>query len=491
MGSSVRYLFSILVIAVALLAAAMPAYAQLSIEGVRFGMHQDKTRLVIDLNSESPFKAFVLSSPYRVVVDLPQAQWQASGPYSDERNLFTATRYGNVRDGVSRVVFEASAPVVIERAFRLPAQAGRPHRLVLDVRTAPRGVATASLSQVFGNLDTSPMQKTHPEPAVPEPAVQEPAVKVTPAVLAAPAQPTGRTPLVVPHHEPHAAPRITQAALSGPVPPAPGKKPDINSVLKNAALDAPAGELLKGIPAPDMVVPKKRPARKLILLDPGHGGKDPGAIGANGVYEKHITLKMAHELKDILEASGRYRVALTRDRDTFIDLYDRRDLAHAVKADMFISLHADSVERGNARGASIYTLSDTASDKESARLAASENRSGALVGLDLSNEGADVANILIDLAMNENMNQSRLLANKMVDAFRGNGVRTLSTAHRNAGFAVLKTADTPSVLIELGFLSSPQEVRALSSAAHRYKLGRSILRGIDAYFARVDQLHRS
>ncbi len=225
--------------------------------------------------------------------------------------------------------------------------------------------------------------------------------------------------------------------------------------------------------------PKVKP---LIVLDPGHGGKDPGAIGVSGVYEKHLTLAMVKQLRALLEKTGRYRVKLTRETDIFIALYARRRFARSVNADLFISIHADSIKKPQTRGLSVYTLSEKASDKEAEKLAEKENKVDLIAGIDLSNETQEVTDILIDLARRETNNRSSFFAEKLMGEIRKE-IKVLPNSHRFAGFAVLKSPDVPSVLIEMGYLSNAEEERLLRQAPYREKLARAAVRAIDGYFA--------
>ena len=222
-------------------------------------------------------------------------------------------------------------------------------------------------------------------------------------------------------------------------------------------------------------------AKPLIVLDPGHGGKDPGAISASGYYEKHITLKMAKELKQTLEATGKYRVMLTRSDDRALALKSRVKIARDAKADLFISIHADSAKNSRAKGLSVYTLSERASDRESAALAERENKVDALINMDFSDKTPEVANILIDLARRDTMNTSKDLANYMVSEM-SRTVRVLPDTHRFAGFAVLKAQDIPSVLVEIGYLSNREEERLIRNPAYREKLAKALTRAIDKFF---------
>lgn len=231
--------------------------------------------------------------------------------------------------------------------------------------------------------------------------------------------------------------------------------------------------------------------KPLIVIDPGHGGIDPGAVGRNGVYEKNITLQVSKKLRRALEQTGKYKVVLTRDRDVFLKLYDRVKLARAVKADLFISIHADSIDDKKVRGSSVYTLSNKASDEQTARLARRENQADLIAGIDLSTEDEDVADILIDLTLRDTSNQSKFFANTLVSSFQNIGIRTLKKPHRSAGFAVLKAPDIPSVLIECGFISNAQEAKLLTQENHQNKIVKSLLRGVNQYFIKVEENKKS
>jgi N-acetylmuramoyl-L-alanine amidase len=244
------------------------------------------------------------------------------------------------------------------------------------------------------------------------------------------------------------------------------------------------------VPPSSSSSPPANGKKPLIVIDPGHGGVDPGAQGVSKIHEKNITLALAKELKKELEATGRYRVALTRENDIFIKLRDRVSIARKKEADLFISLHADSIGKSNVSGLSVYTLSETASDAQTAKLAAQENRADLIAGLDLSVEDEDVANILVDLAMRDTMNQSNFFANTLIDRLRNSNVRLLDTPHRSAGFAVLKAPDVPSVLVEAGFMSNKKEAELLNSPAHREKIAGALCSAIDRYFEQVRKNQR-
>ena len=226
---------------------------------------------------------------------------------------------------------------------------------------------------------------------------------------------------------------------------------------------------------------KKISKSKIIVLDPGHGGVDPGAIGIRGTYEKKIVLMAAKSIKEILAKSGRYNVILTRKSDRFIPLRKRVAIARHARADLFISLHADSIKNGAVRGATVYTLSENASDREAAQLAERENKSDLIVGMDLDAESQEVTDILIDLVQRETMNQSAVFADAIVQEITKK-IKTHRRPHKFAGFAVLKALDIPSILLEMGYLSNIKDETLLNTDAFQKKLGRAILLGLDRYF---------
>lgn len=224
-----------------------------------------------------------------------------------------------------------------------------------------------------------------------------------------------------------------------------------------------------------------RSKRKIIVIDAGHGGVDPGAIGYNGTYEKNITLSMAKELKELLDKRSDYKVYLTRNRDVFIPLRERVKISRKYDADLFISIHADSARNRKAVGLSVYTLSETASDKEAAALAEKENKADIVAGLDFAEHSKEVSDILLNLAQRETNNSSSEFAT-LLSSEMSKIVKTVSNTHRFAGFAVLKAPDVPSVLLELGYLSNPNEERLLRQKSYRRKLAETTVKAINKYF---------
>jgi N-acetylmuramoyl-L-alanine amidase len=413
--------------------------AALTVQDARFGEHPDKVRIVLELSEATEFRVFLLPNPWRIVIDMPDFEWQVKAVPTPVTSGIRSIRQGALQAGVSRIVIDMSKPVTIKSVFTLPRDRNAPERLVIDFAGATEAAFHAQKGKVWGRLN---VEGHHPESAAP---------------MASASSQQQRQAIIAP---PQAPPRMSDSSTDG------------NSGL----------------------VPSRKPLRTekpLIIIDAGHGGIDPGAVGSGGIAEKNVTLTMAKELKRQLEASGRYRVMMTRDRDTYLRLHQRVAYAREKDGDLFISLHADSIGKGSIRGASVYTLSENASDEQTEMLAQRENRADLIAGVDLSAEDEVVVNILVDLTMRDTMNQSSFLANTVVGGMSANGIRTLENPHRSAGFAVLKAPDIPSILIEMGFMSNGADAQMLSSASFQQKFAKSIVRSLDQYFEKMRQSDRT
>lgn len=225
------------------------------------------------------------------------------------------------------------------------------------------------------------------------------------------------------------------------------------------------------------------PDRPLVVIDAGHGGRDPGARSADGMLvEKDVTLATARAIRDALLASGRVRVAMTRDDDRFLILQERYAIARRLGAGLFISVHCDSAGNPDARGATAYTLSEVASDKEAARLAARENRADALAGIDLADQAGDIPSILIDLAQRETMAASAAFARLLGREAEGR-IPTRPLFHRMASLVVLKAPDMPSILLETGYISNDEDARLLASRDGRARVAQSVRHAVEVHFA--------
>lgn len=372
-----------------------------------------QTRFILDLDKAIQFRAFTLADPYRVVVDIPQVDFQlAAGTGSAGRGLVKAFRYGLVMPGGSRIVFDLTGPAKIANSTMLEAANGQPPRLVLELAEVDRTNFVQSLP---------PENRPDLKPTIAEAnAVVVPVIAVT-------------------------APAVDPAAAK------------------------PAG------PAD---------SRPLIVIDPGHGGIDNGTQ-SNGEAEKNLVLNFGLALRDRIEKSGKYRVVMTRTDDTFIPLNDRVKIARSQSAALFVSIHADALPRrdGDAQGATIYTLSDKASDAEAERLAEAENKADAIGGVNLTDEPTEVADILIDLAQRE----TKTFSNRFARLLMGE-MKSTARMHKNplksAGFRVLKAPDVPSVLVELGYVSNKGDLEHLVSENWRTKTVGSMAQAIDAFFAK-------
>ncbi|HET9353496.1 MAG TPA: N-acetylmuramoyl-L-alanine amidase [Sphingomicrobium sp.] len=412
-----------------LLGGAAQAVAKPAITDARLGVEPGLTRVVITLTQRSDFKVFTLADPYRVVIDMSEVDWKVrSGTKLSGQGLVAGMRYGLFKAGTSRVVLDLMEPSEVARAeFVAPAN-GEPLRLLVDLRPVAD-------TQFRAQLKNS-------------------TVSYSAIAAIAPATKPAKT-----------AARTSTGSGTGAV----------TGAMGGSAAKQPIEEPKRGKP--------------LIVIDPGHGGIDPGAVGST-INEKQLTLAVAKALKKELEDTGKFRVLLTRSRDVYIPLRERFGLAREKGAELFISLHADSHNNPLTRGASVYTLSEKASDAESAALAAKENKSDIIAGVDLSKQSNVVSNILIDLAQRDTKNMSTRFASLLVRELKEQTM-LLGNTHRFAGFAVLKAPDVPSVLVEMGYISSSKDEALLSSSGHQKKLARAVRQAVENYFSWQELVRRS
>ncbi|WP_237051501.1 N-acetylmuramoyl-L-alanine amidase [Magnetospirillum sp. ME-1] len=509
--------------------------------GARLGIHgEGVTRFVLDLSDQVGFKVTPLADPYRIAIELTGTDYAGPGGIAKPWGAVNAMRL----DG-GRIVLDLRKPALVKNAFIIPPRDGLGHRLVVDLSETthaafvaaagsakapvlkapaaakaapppappapkpveefhlPEAVAPAEASRpvtapaavanrIVVTSPNAPADSLPPEPVTAAPSVPAPAVQA-PVTLIPPPMPVERPQVAEAKvaeakvTEAKAADKAGRPMLSAPMPPPPERPAPPQPVVapQPAPQPAPVQQAVQSVPQPSAPatesVAKAKDGVPVIVIDPGHGGVDPGATGVSGTYEKHITLAMARELKTMLERNGRYRVHLTRDRDVFIRLRERIAIARAQGADLFISLHADAVQNPQIRGLSVYTLSRNASDAEAQALAEKENKADLIAGIDLTHESADVANILIDLAQRETMNRSAGFAAELVDEV-GQEMDLLGNTHRFAGFAVLKAPDVPAVLVEMGYLSNEAEERMLRQPQYRARLAKSVAKAVERFF---------
>lgn len=363
-----------------------------------------QTRFILDIDQTVTFRAVTLADPYRVVVDVPQLNFQLpAGTGAGGRGLVKAFRYGLVMPGGSRIVFDLAGPAKIANSYVVEAANGQPARLVLELEEVDRAAFV---------------------------------------------------PTIPPENRPELRPAIADA------PPA----------------TVPAAS------APETA--QKADGRPVVVIDPGHGGIDNGTQ-SGGESEKNLVLAFGLALRDKLEKAGKYRVVMTRDDDTFIPLSDRTKIARNLKAALFVSIHADALPKaeGDAQGATIYTLSDKASDAEAQRLADAENRADAIAGFNLAEEPTDVADILIDLTQRETRTFSNRFARLLMGEMKSS-VRMHKHPLKSAGFRVLKAPDVPSVLVEIGYVSNKGDLEHLVSEGWRSKAVGSMAQAIDGFLTK-------
>src|SRR5215213_5151901 len=259
---------------------------------------------------------------------------------------------------------------------------------------------------------------------------------------------------------------------------------DRATFMRNLALEAKPRRAPETKPA-ETAKHNNNDTRPLIVIDPGHGGPDTGTVAASGEMEKTIVLDFAQALSEKLEKSGKYRVSMTRTDDRFVALGERVRMARQQGAALFVSIHADALAaRGeiDVRGATVYTVSDTASDSEAARLAEDENKADAIAGVDLSSEPEEVADILIDLTQRETKNFSAHFARTVVGELKS-AAKLHKHPLKSAGFKVLKAPDVPSVLIELGYVSNKQDLKLMTTDAWRARTSAAVAQAVNTFFS--------
>jgi len=421
-----------------LLLALSPAYAGgIVATAFQFDGDNSTTRFEAVLSADVGYTATVLPDPYRVIIDLANVSFDIPpGAGRKSKGLVKSVRYGIIDEGRSRIVIDTAGPVLITKSKLIAAKGKQKSRISLELMSISEGVFQAAFAQ-----DHLPVKKA------------EPVAKVA-AIL--PGDIVGSV---------TAAPDLQEK----PVSPTPVLKP----ILKPIA---------KAKPNPQVVKPTRADGKKVVVIDPGHGGIDPGAVAPSATKEKEVVLAFAKALKQQMDKTGRHHVVLTRSDDSFVSLKDRVALARKEGADLFIAIHADTVRGASATGTTIYTLSETASDAEAEALAQKENRADVIAGIDLGQQNVDVADILIDLVHRESRNQATVFSRAALKHFKP-VTKMTGKPLRSAGFTVLKAPDVPSILIELGFLSSAKDVERMTSPAWQNTLANALADAIDGYFA--------
>jgi len=456
-----------------LLVPLMPRIANAaSIVAVRTWPADEYTRVTLELDQALKAEHFLLTNPNRLVVDLQGADLnsqlrdivskiQPNDPY------IGSVRVGQNVPGVVRMVFDLKQPIV-PQVFTLKPIAEYRHRLVLDLYpTQVKDPLMALLSP-----DDDPLARVIEELSIGNPGAgagtAAPRPARPPAAIARP------TPPVVPQPpagiSPRPAPQAPPAALArvDPMPP--------------RAEESTTEAILRSTTPPPAPRTHGRKRQLTIMLDPGHGGEDPGAVGPTGLYEKDVVLAIARMLKVRIDSQPGMRALLTRDSDFFVPLNTRVLKARRAQADLFVSIHADAFTRRSANGSSVYALSHRGASSTSAKwLANKENAADLIGGINLGSQDKQIAKVLLDLSTTAQINDSLKLGSQVL-----NEIGRINRLHKpqveQAGFAVLKAPDIPSILIETAFISNPDEERKLRTSAYQQKMASAIHTGILAYF---------
>ncbi len=425
-----------------LLAATSPLFAQAaSIVAVRVWPARDYTRVTLELEAALKYSHQLLANPERLVLDIEDLE--LSGKLRDIVAKITANdpyigsvRAGQFKPRVVRLVFDLKTEIN-PQVFALKPVGEYGHRLVLDLY--PVNAPDPLLSLMDKQSLPADMVPRGDEAGAPQTAARS-ADKTE-----------ARNRPEVGSETAKAEPRREEARAAKPV---------ITRMLT-------------------------------IALDPGHGGEDPGAVGRRGTYEKHVTLAVARRLKEKIDAEPNMRTMLTRDSDYFVPLNVRVQKARKVQADLFVSIHADAWIKPTARGSSVFALSERGATSSAAGwLAKKENDADLIGGVNLGTHDKDLAKVLLDLSTTAQINDS-LKVGRAVLAELGN-INDLHKAHvEQAGFAVLKAPDIPSILIETAFISNPEEEKRLLDEAYQDRMATSILKGIKAYFSKNPPLAKS
>ncbi len=451
------------------LSAGVAHGAALQIASARLWPAQEYTRLILESAAPIEYQLVLLKQPNRVVLDLARvdatpelgklgSRVQGSDPY------IASIRVGTPSGGFLRVVLDVKSEVN-PQVFALKPVAEFGHRLVVDL------YPPVPLDPLMALLESESRRGAAGSTPAPLPLPAEAKAATQPAESKAATQPV----------ESKAAPPPAEAkAPTAPV--ADAKAPP---VAPPAAAPAPPASAAR---KPAQVAAARRIT---IAIDPGHGGEDPGAVGPRGTYEKHVTLAISRRLKAILDAEPNMRAMLTRDDDYFVPLRARVQKARRVQADLFISIHADAFREPHARGSSVFALSEHGATSAAARwLAQKENESDLIGGVNLDTKDPVLARTLLDLSQTAQINDSLKVGRQVLQ-----GIATQNTLHKasveQAGFAVLKAPDIPSILVETAFISNPDEERMLRSERYQQRFAEAIALGVRRYFARNPPLSRA
>lgn len=452
-----------------------------SITAARVAPGAGTTRLTLESSTPLTYRMFTIPDPARVVVDIESTEdlrvlESLASQVIGGDPLVKAVRVGRFRPGILRVVIDLKTDVQPKATQQKPEGRTAPHRMVLEL--LPR----EHKDPLMALLEAKAPQVAPLAAPVP----QEPAIDRAP--------PADRGPAVAaPSETPPSSARASDATPEPPTPTVAKKtdKPADTSPDKSQAKPVATPVAAK----PSTVEPpaaEQRVERLVtVAVDAGHGGEDPGAKGHNGTFEKHVTLAIARKLKEVVDGMPNMRAVLVRDADYFVPLQARVVKARSVQADLFVSIHADAFVKPNARGSSVFALSERGATSAAARwIAKRENDADLIGGVNIDVPDPFLKKVLLDLSQTATINDSLKLGRAVLGE-----LGTVNSLHKSrveqAGFAVLKAPDMPSILIETAFISNPEEEARLTDDAYQEKLARAIAGGIKRYFARNPPLARA
>ena len=476
-----------------LLASAPCALWAGEVTGISVNQGSTGTRAEIQLSGAGQYKTLSLQGPDRLVVDLPASKAKAGLRLPAPTGIVRAVRTGQPDADTLRIVFDLASPVAALKP-RMEQVAGG-SRLVIewpgDGPAAPASTPSTPAQATPPQAVVATAAPSASPTAVPG-STQTDAARAT-ALLTAQVVRAGTTPAPAAAAQTQGAmPPSPQAILNGqstpiPVPATSSERPAYTiatgqpaPVATGASAQAPSAAVAESPKPPAMAAAGARPL--VIAIDPGHGGQDPGAIGPSGRYEKHAVLAISKDLARQINATPGMKAYLVRDNDVYVERPQRARKARAAKADMFVSIHADAAENRSAWGSSVYVLSLRGASSQHARwLADKENASDLVGGVRLTRD--TLSNVLLDLAQSGHMKASQDAAGHVLTSLKGLG-KTHKPQIEFANFEVLRNSDMPSMLVETGFISNPDEEQRLADRDYQRSLASAILDGVDAYFSR-------
>jgi N-acetylmuramoyl-L-alanine amidase len=460
----------------ALLAALAWNLAQAAeVSGVQLGRGPTGTRAEVVLDATpTDYRLIRLASPDRLVVDLPASSVRRGATLPAPAGIVRGVRYGQPEPGIARIVFDLAQPVATLQPRIEPAGSGA--RLVLEW-PGDDEVGTS----VAASVATTPPVAVTPADSAPAQTIR--AQSESPAsidsLVASVSRPAASATVAAVDRAVVSAPAMSMPALS--VQGTGLSAPRIETPSANASVPA----AMPPMPARPTRDASGRPLRPLVIaIDAGHGGQDPGAHGPSGRREKDVTLAIARELARQVNAAPGYRAYLTRDSDFFIPLNERARLAKRAGADMFVSIHADAAENPAARGSSVFVLSLKGASSQRARWLADKENAADLIGGVRVEPGNTLASVLLDLTQSGNLKASEDVAGQVLSGLARLGPNHKSSVER-ANFAVLRTSDTPAMLVETAFISNPDEEQRLTDPVQQSAIARAVFGGINSYFVRT------